>query len=175
MSEFYIGEVRVFAGDFAPVGWCICDGRPLAIAEYEALYSLIGTTYGGDGRVAFNVPDLRGRLPVGVGQNIHTGSTIALGQKLGSETVTLSANEMPSHNHQLMVSIEAGSTNVPGNNALNLGDNNSYSTSTNPDEINQLNEASIQATGNAVAHENRMPTVALNYIIALQGMYPPQN
>ncbi|MRJ42973.1 MULTISPECIES: phage tail protein [Idiomarina] len=174
MSDFYLGEIRIFAGDYAPQGWYICAGQSLQIVENEALFSLLGTTYGGDGQTHFKLPDMRSRIPIGIGTNPATGSNVTRGQTLGTETETLTAAEMPSHQHSVMVSIATGDTNIPANNALNLGDNKSYSTSTNPADINVLNAECIKPEGHAMAHENRMPMMALNYIIAHTGIYPSQ-
>src|SRR5687768_3354426 len=112
MAQPYIGEIRMFAGSFAPVGWLFCAGQSLPISENEALFQLIGTTYGGDGQETFQVPDLQGRLPM------HQGNTHVLAEKAGTETVTLTTQQIPNHTHPLLASTASGSQNSPANNVL---------------------------------------------------------
>ena len=176
MSEPFIGEIRLFPyARGAPSGWNICDGSLQSIADNPALYNLLGTTYGGDGQTTFGLPDMRGRVPIHQGNG--TGlSPYALGQIGGTETVTLTSEQMPSHFHYPSASTQAGGSAAPTNNV----------TATNPDQTfypvagdgsspYALPPATIGASGNNQAHENVGPTLALNYCIALLGIYPSQN
>jgi len=176
----YIGEIRLFAGDYAPEDWAICDGRLLNINQYNVLYSLIGTTYGGNGTTTFAVPDLRGRAPVGIGQGV--GLTARnLGSAFGTEAVTLTSAQMPTHTHPMTVSTGAA-TNIGPSNALlgNAGCTVSgtsyavqYFDDGNPNTTTvTLNSQSVSNFGGNMPHNNRQPYVALTYIIALQGTYP---
>lgn len=174
MSEAYIGEVRLFAGNYAPESWALCDGRLLTIAEYDALFSLIGTTYGGDGQTTFALPDLRGRLPMGQG----TGPGLtprSMGEQLGTEDVTLTVQQMPVHSHHFVASTAAAASSSPAN-AL-LGDTEGdvfYVESTSPD-LQAMDPKAVTNTGGNQPHNNLMPGLAMNYIICLAGIYPPRN
>lgn len=169
MSEPTIGEIRIFAGNFAPANWAFCHGQLLSISEYDALFSLIGTIYGGDGRSTFALPDLRGRLPMH--QGTGTGlSTRVIGQKAGTETVTLTANQMPSHTHAALVSSETATTSTPGA-AVTLGitDVDLY-IAESPSGF--MSGTTISSAGGNQAHDNMQPYLALNFIISLYGLYP---
>lgn len=166
MSEAYVGEIRVFAGNFAPYGWALCNGQLLAIAENEALFTLIGTTYGGDGQTNFALPDLQGRAP------IHISSTHPLGQKAGTETVTLSAAQMPVHTHIANANPNTAESGSPANNVWAKSTMTSF-TSNAPDKAMSPN--SVQAVGGSQPHENMMPSLAITYIICLYGVYPSFN
>jgi microcystin-dependent protein len=173
--EAYVGEIRLFAGDYAPENWHICDGSTLSINSNEALYSLIGTTYGGDGATNFKLPDLRGRVAVGQGQG--TGLTQRnIASSGGSETVALDATMMPAHNHTVYAETTTATTNQPSNALLAsapatdgyyvpLGSNDTVNSST-------LNAGTVGMTGSGTAHNNMMPSMALTYIICLVGYYP---
>ena len=167
MAEPYIGEIKMFAGNFAPVGWAFCDGQTIPISENDVLFNLIGTTYGGDGQSTFALPDMRGRVP------IHFGNGFAQAQSGGAESVTLTANEMPAHTHAFMASTAAGSgTNPQGNMpaaspSINLYLADAASASMSP--------AAVGASGGGQAHSNFQPYLCVNFIIALQGIYPSQN
>lgn len=166
MATPFIGEVRIFGGSFAPAGWAFCDGRLLPISENEALYSLIGTTYGGDGTSTFGLPDLRGRLPM------HAGPQYQLGQLAGAETVQLSANQLPIHQHPPAASSASGNTNSPQNAVWASGSSAYYGTgSANA----TLNAAAVQPAGNGQPHDNLSPYLVVSFIIALQGVYPSQS
>jgi microcystin-dependent protein len=176
----YIGEVRIFGGNFAPVGWLLCQGQILQIAEYEALYSLLGTTYGGDGVTTFALPDLRSRLVAGQGQ-LPGGSNYLMGQKLGTETVTLNSSQLPVHNHALTATIgvpESGTAkNDPTGIYFGFGGANAYTTAlgTNPGTLapnSVVGQAG--AAGGGQSHANIQPVLALNYIISTEGVYPSQ-
>lgn len=173
MADCFIGEIRMFGGDYAPEGWAICDGRSLSINSYDALYSLIGITYGGDANT-FKLPDLRGRVPLGQG----TGAGITaktLGQTGGSETVVLTNAQLPQHTHDIVISNAAGTAASPQN-ALWAGSSaNLYSTSTATPN-GQMNAEAITATGGnpTQGHNNMMPYLSVNFIISLTDGYYPQ-
>lgn len=158
MSVPFIGEVRLFAGNFAPAGWAFCDGQLLSISQYAALFSLLGTTYGGDGQQNFALPDLRGRAPIGQGQGPGL-SNRAMGERAGSEQVPLNAAQLPPHGYPAADVDET--TNRPG--ALARG---SALTS---------GPADGALVGGGLPHENRSPYLAVNFIIALEGVFPSRN
>ena len=167
--EPFIGEIIMFGGNFAPRGWALCDGQLLPIAQNSALFSILGTTYGGDGRTTFGLPDLRGRVAM------HAGSGPGLtprqlGAKGGEETVTLSVNQIPSHDHTLNASsAESNQKNAADGVLAKAG---IYQTG-NPDEV--MDRQSIGNTGANQAHDNVQPFQTVNYIIALTGTYPSRN
>jgi microcystin-dependent protein len=180
VAEGYIGEIRLFAGTYAPINWLVCDGSVLSISQYDALYSLIGTAYGGNGTTTFALPDLRGRLPMGQGAGI--GLTYrTLGQKGGEQTVTLSLNQVPEHTHLVQVAASPAVAYDPGPTALLAtsasGDclyvNKDYSSGT----TGTLNPQAITSTGSAspTPHSNIMPCLALNFIICTDGIYPSKS
>ena len=172
MSEPFVGEVRLFAGNFAPNGWAFCDGQLVPISENETLFNLIGTTYGGDGQNTFALPDLRGRVPVHQGSNGQSGFYV-VGEQGGVETVTLSAPQMPAHTHAMLASTTAASSahaaaDVLGSSAaMNL-----YGTGT-PNMAMDAN--ALSALGGGQPHDNMPPYVALNYIVSFFGVFPSQN
>lgn len=164
MAQPYVGEIRMFAGNFAPAGWRLCNGALLPIVQNETLFSLIGTIYGGDGISTFALPDLRGRVPV------HQGSGFSIGQAAGSEMVTLTVGQLPSHTHVPAGSSSPGSTDSPaGAAAWATAATPLYSAST-PNA--QLNAGAIAPTGQGQAHNNMMPFLGMNFIISLFGIYP---
>jgi microcystin-dependent protein len=167
MAEPFLAELRLFSFNFAPKGWALCNGQLLPINQNQALFSLLGTTYGGDGRTSFALPDLRGRVPQ------HFGAGFTLGQKLGEELHTLTTAEMPMHFHFANASTNAGSTNIPGGNVLgNSAPNNLYGPVQN---LGVMAAGTVTNTGGSQAHENRQPYLVLSYCIALQGIFPSQN
>jgi microcystin-dependent protein len=169
VSEPYLGEIRIFAGTYAIRGWAFCDGRLLSIAENEALFSLLGTTYGGDGVTTFALPDLRGRVPIHAGQ-AQGLSPYVLGQTGGSESVTLRAEQLPAHTHTFGAATRAADTATPGGNLLgNTGDVLLYHT---PAGTPSMDPKTIQPTGGNQPHDNMAPFLAMNFIIALEGIYP---
>ena len=168
MSEAYIGEIRMFAGDYAPENWTFCNGELLSISEYEALYTLLGTTYGGDGQNTFAVPDLRGRVPIHVGTN--AGTTYTLGEKLGSETNTRQINELPAHTHTVKATSDAATVATPANNTWASTTDMFYSNaSTDPVS---MDPTAITPTGFNQPHDNMMPSLTISFIISLVGIYP---
>lgn len=170
--EAYIGMVLLAGFSFPPMDWALCDGSLLPISEYEALFSLIGTTYGGDGMSNFALPDLRGRVPVGVGQ-LAQGQNYVIGQKGGVEQVTLTLSTYPSHSHALVATMAAGNTGVPTG-AFPASGQNIYSSSTNLNLT--LNPLSISASaGGSQPHPNLQPYLAMNWIICVNGIYPPRS
>ena len=169
-QECFIGEVRIFAGNFAPRNWALCDGQLLPINQNQALFSILGTTYGGDGRTNFGLPDLRGRVPIHAGNG--PGLTPrTLGAKGGEEAHVLTVQEMPSHTHTLNARNQRGNTNIPSGNVL-ARKKNFYSTQ--PQNA-ILSNGAIGTTGGGQAHNNMPPFQALNYIICLQGIFPSRN
>jgi microcystin-dependent protein len=169
MSQPYIGEIRLFAGNFAPSGWAFCDGRLVAIVENETLFNLIGTTYGGDGQNTFALPDLQGRIPVHQGTGAGM-STVVMGQVGGSETVTLTAPNLPAHTHVLRASaLDARLGNADGA-VLAAPVVNNYSGS--PSLVAMSTAAVGAAGGAAQPHDNMAPFGTISYIISLFGIFP---
>ena len=173
----YIGEIQFFGGNFAPRGWAFCDGQLLPIAQYQALFSILGTTYGGDGRTTFALPDMRGRLPIHKGNG--PGLTPRnLGEIGGSETNTLAVNQMPAHSHTLNANSGSARTSAPTNNTLarTRSDLRSYdSVSASKPADAQLASSSVGNTGSSAPINNMQPSLAINCIIALEGVFPPRN
>ena len=166
--EPFVGEIMLFAGNYAPRGWAVCDGQLLAISQNDALFSLLGTTYGGDGRTTFALPDLRGRAPVHQGNGPGlSGRT--LGSKGGEEHVTLTVNQMPSHAHPVMGSSANADSGDPAGRVLALADFNLYGVAA---PAADMAAAGIGTTGGGQPHDNMMPFLAVNYCIALVGIYP---
>jgi microcystin-dependent protein len=177
MPNPYVGQIIMFGGNFAPQDWALCDGSLLQISEYDQLFSLIGTTYGGDGQTTFALPDLRGRVPIGVGQG--PGLTgYAPGQEVGLESVTLTMQQLAPHSHAVGVTTVPGNANTPGNNLLaalggQAGDG-PYQTPAygGPGDQTQLNAVSVGPAGGGQPHDNRQPYLSLNYCIAVYGTMP---
>lgn len=168
----YIGQIICVGFAFAPYGWHFCDGSILNIAENEALFSLIGTTYGGDGQSTFALPDLRGRTPVGTGQ-LGTAGSYSLGQNGGAENVTLLVSQYPAHRHPLSATASNGSSNTPARNFLASGQ--SVYTQNTPQTADALNAMTVtQAPGQGFPHNNLQPYLTCNWIISLYGIYPTQ-
>lgn len=169
MSTPYVGEIRLFCGNFAPVGWELCHGQLLQISEDETLFQLIGTTYGGDGETTFAVPDLRGRVPVHQGAAVG-GATRVIGEAGGTESVTLTVQQIPNHTHaQLVSSTAAGSRSPVGGVPAALASEVAYAA---VDATEDLGATSV--AGAAAPHENRQPYLAINYIISRFGVFPSQ-
>lgn len=166
MSEPFLAEIRMFGFNFAPRGWAFCDGQILPINQNQSLYSLLGTTYGGDGRTSFALPDLRGRTP------IHVSSSHRQGQKGGEETHTLAAHEMPQHTHQLQASSSAANNPIPTGHMLGEVPSGLYHSKTNSVE---LLAGTVTNVGGGQGHDNMQPYLAVNFCIALQGLFPSRN
>jgi len=161
MSDPFIGEVRAVAWDFAPRGWARCDGQLLPIAQNQALFSILGTTYGGDGRVTFALPDLRGRVPV------HAGNEIRLGDRAGEAQHTLGVHELPTHNHALLATSAPGQGQSPDGALLAGAKVYAPGSASVP-----LAPAAVGASGGSQPHDNMQPYLTVNFIIALNGVYP---
>lgn len=173
MSEPFLAEVRIVGFNFAPRGWAFCDGQILPINQNQSLYSLLGTTYGGDGRTTFALPDIRGRAPIHVGRS-DGGGEHRLGQKSGEETHTLAANEMPQHQHLLQASTsDTGRVTEAAGHILGKGASDLYSDVTSG-QI-PMGSGSVVNAGGGQAHNNMQPYLALNYCIALRGLFPSRN
>jgi microcystin-dependent protein len=169
MSEPFVGEIRMFAGNFAPRGWAFCDGQLLAVSQNDALFSLLGTIYGGDGRTTFGLPDLRGRIPIHAGQGPGL-SQRRLGAKGGAEDVTVTVNQLPSHSHgPLKASSQTATEALPGGAVTAQTDIPLYADDT---PFAAFNSGSITTVGGSRNHTNLMPYLCIHFIIALVGIYP---
>ncbi|MFF2886632.1 phage tail protein [Paenibacillus sp. NPDC057967] len=164
MSDQYVGEIRMFAGNYAPVGWALCNGQLLSISENEVLYVVLGTTFGGDGQTTFGVPDLRGRVP------IHTSSAMPLGSLGGTETVTLMTQQLPVHTHIASATTNTGNLASPENAVWASITNYSDDTS----KVVSMGANAITPSGGSQPHNNMMPTTAVSFIIALVGIFPSE-
>ncbi|MFD0960266.1 phage tail protein [Paenibacillus chungangensis] len=176
MSEPHLGEIRMVSFNFAPQGWALCDGQLLPINQNQALFSLLGPTYGGDGRTTFALPDLRGRSPLHVGY-LNYGGHYAWGQKSGSETHTLTGAELPSHTHALRASGEAASLRSPSGaiyGATTVSNYHSWGNGAGGVD-RAMSGSAVASVGGGQAHENRQPYLVINFIIALQGIFPTHN
>ncbi len=170
MSTPYIGEIRVVGFNFAPINWAPCDGRLLPISEYDALFNLLGTTYGGDGVNTFALPNLQGRIP------LHQGSLggipYIIGEFAGTETVTLTTNQIPAHAHTLNAQSGAGSQSSPSGGVWASSSLDQYSAAS---PTTQMSPTSLQNSGGSQPHENMPPFLCVNFVISLFGVYPSQN
>ena len=179
MSDNFLGEIRTFGGNFAPQGWTLCQGQLLSISQNWALFSLIGTTYGGDGRTTFALPNLQGRIPNSQGQG--TGlSNYVLGQSAGSEEVTILLNNLPSHNHTFNASKDPATSQKVGSTVIpakpNTAGNKFFTVKGQETPLaEQLSSGSCGLAGNSEPHSNLMPTLCVTFIIALQGIFPSRN
>jgi microcystin-dependent protein len=171
MSQPYIGEIRMFGGNFAPVGWAFCDGQPMPISENDTLFNLIGTTYGGDGQNTFNLPDLRGRLPMHMGTGPGLSNHV-IGETGGVETVTLTVQQIPVHNHAPLAVSGSGNQATPQGGVWAGAATSRYSSNA-PDQ--PMNNGLVVSAGGSQPHENRMPYLAVSFIISLFGIYPTQS
>jgi microcystin-dependent protein len=166
MSEPFVGELRIFSFSFAPKGWAFCNGQILSISQYQALFSLLGTTYGGNGSQTFALPNLQGRVPT------HFGAGIAQGSIFGTESHTLTQAEIPAHSHPVFGTGAVRDTTAPGGTFLANG---SVFYASAPGNIVPLSSTTVSATGGGQAHENRQPFLVLNVCIALNGIFPSRN
>jgi microcystin-dependent protein len=164
MAQPYVGEIRIFAGNFAPAGWMFCEGQLLPISENETLFQLIGTTYGGDGESTFALPDLRGRVP------IHQGNGFTLAETGGAEEITLTVNQIPAHSHPLLASGNVGDQNDPTNN-LTSNSNGALIYIEDVPTVN-MNPADISSVGGSQPHTNFQPYLCVDFIISLFGIFP---
>ncbi len=172
MSEPFVGEIRMFAGNFAPRGWAFCDGQLLPVSQNTALFSLIGTTYGGDGRTTTALPNMQGRAPMHPGRGPGLTSR-RLGEKVGAETVTLSEAQIPSHTHTARADSSSAAAGAPTNTsalARTGGGLDAYRTDTTVNV--DMASATLSTTGGSQAHTNLQPFLAISFIIALVGLYP---
>jgi microcystin-dependent protein len=180
MGSPYIGQISMTGFSFAPYGWAFCNGQLMSIAQYEALYALIGTTYGGDGVQTFALPDLRCRLPIhqGTGQGL---STYVIGQAAGTEQVTLTTGQLPSHIHSFYATSASATSARPNNNLAAvpyqgiLPSLYTIPTSGQAPNVKTLNPQAIGQSGSNLPHPNMMPSLGVSFIIALTGVYPSQN
>lgn len=171
MSSPFIGEIRMFAGNFAPAGWMFCEGQLLPISENDALFTLIGTTYGGDGQSTFALPDLRGRLPVHAGQGPGLSNRI-LAESSGAEEVTLTVNQIPAHSHPALGRDDTNVSVAPQNMAVGHPVKNIYRSA--PTLNAAMAAQSITPVGGSQPHTNLMPFLCINFIISLFGIFPSQ-
>ena len=164
MAQPYVGEIRIFAGNFAPTGWMFCEGQLLPISQNETLFQLIGTTYGGDGQATFALPDMRGRIP------LHQGSGFTLAETGGAETITLTTSQTPAHTHPLTASTSAGTQNSPSNSVTAA----SPSVTLYTGDVTDSNMAAtaVGTVGGSQPHNNFQPYLCLNFIISLFGIFP---
>jgi microcystin-dependent protein len=166
MAEPFLSEIRIMSFVFAPKGWALCNGQLLPINQNQALFSLLGTTFGGDGRVNFALPDLRGRTP------IHVGGSHTLGERGGEQAHTISVTELPTHTHVLNASGTLADAPIPGGFVLARSNDNIYGSATN---LVAVNPASVTNVGGSQAHLNMEPFLTLSFCIALQGIFPSPN
>ncbi|MGA7614704.1 MAG: phage tail protein [Thermoanaerobaculia bacterium] len=175
MADPFVAEIRIFPFNFAPKGWAWCSGQLLPISQNTALFSLLGTTYGGDGKSTFALPDLQGRAPMhpgqGPGLSLHD-----LGEEGGSQTVSLLESEIPSHSHTMQGSSDTADQNLPSGNmaAIPLGRGNNLYTATNTPRV-AMNDNAISPAGGNQPHNNMQPFLTLYFCIALQGVFPPRS
>jgi len=163
MGTPYVGEIRMFAGNFAPAGWALCQGQILAISENDVLFTLIGTTYGGDGQTTFALPDLQSRVPV------HVGPGFVQGHTAGVESVTLTTSQIPAHSHVPLCNSGAGTNASPQNDVWAALDSNIYS-DVAPSVI--MAPSALGSTGGSQPHDNMVPFLVINFIISLFGVFP---
>ena len=166
MAQPYVGEIRMFAGNFAPVGWMFCEGQLLPISENETLFQLVGTTYGGDGQSTFALPDLRGRFP------IHQGGGFTLAETGGAESITLTVQQIPAHAHVVIASDNIPAVASPENNVLGQAAAKFYRAGT---PTIPLNAGAVATTGGSQPHTNFQPYLCVSFIISLFGIFPAQS
>jgi microcystin-dependent protein len=173
MGEPYIGEIRIFAGNFAPAGWAFCSGQLMPISQNDTLFTLIGTTYGGDGQSTFGIPDLQGRVPMHQGQGPGITQTYQIGEMAGVESVTLTTNQIPTHNHAFTASADTANSTIPTANITGKsGQVTFYALGT---AITNMFGTAISQIGGNQPHENMQPFLVLSFIISLFGVFPTQN
>jgi microcystin-dependent protein len=165
MSDPFLGEIKIISWNYPPKGWAFCSGQLLPINQNQALFSLLGTTYGGNGQTTFGLPDFRGRVPV------HVGGGFTQGQSGGEEFHTLGSAEMPAHNHPVNGTTSPGTVNTASGNFLANSNVSPYRTTANT----AFNAAMVSNAGGSQPHENRQPFLVLNFVVALQGIFPSRN
>jgi microcystin-dependent protein len=171
MPEPYVGEIRMFAGNFAPNGWMLCEGQTLPIAENEVLFQLIGTTYGGDGEETFNLPNLASRIPIHMGTG-PDGTTYQIGEMAGTEQETLTTQQIPNHTHPLTASTNPANLQTPESNLT--GKSTQVDLYINAVPGDAMNAQAITPVGGSQPHENTQPFLCINFIISLFGVFPSQ-
>lgn len=174
MSDVFVGQISLFSFEFAPKRWAQCNGQLLAIAQNQALFALLGTTFGGDGTTNFALPDLRGRVPIGFGASAQSGN-VQMGQKSGAETVTLTDASLPAHTHALTATTQVANRRIPTGRSLATDTSTNAEYYATPGQVTPLSPSSIGPTGGSLPHENRQPFLAVNYCIALMGIFPSRN
>jgi len=174
MSEAFIGEIRMFAGNFPPQAWAFCDGQLLPISEYEALFALFGTTYGGDGQETFALPDLRGRIPLHRGQGVGLSNHL-IGEMSGTETVTLISTQLASHTHNVLASSDPASNAIGPEGAVtgNVAAAQIYAAPTSP--LIEMDAGAVSSVGGGQPHDNMAPYLAIRFIVALFGIFPSRS
>ena len=168
MAQPYVGEIRMFAGNFAPAGWMFCEGQLLPISEYETLFNLIGTTYGGDGQSTFALPDLRGRVP------IHQGNGFTLAETGGAEEITLTVSQIPTHTHALLSAQTFATTSDPTTTLLAIAPLATTFPFGTDGPMTTLSPTSVSAVGGSQPHSNFQPYLCVDFIISLFGIFPSQ-
>jgi microcystin-dependent protein len=166
MADPFLSEIRIFSFNFPPKGWAFCNGQLLPINQNQALFSLLGTTYGGNGQTNFALPNLRGQVP------IHTGNGHTLGEAAGTTSVTLNIQQLPAHNHSLQATNTAATLDAPGGNLLGKAPISAYSP---PNSLTTMTPGTVSNVGGSQPHNNMMPYLVLNFCIALQGIFPSRN
>ena len=172
MAQPYVGEIRIFAGNFAPAGWMFCQGQALSISENEVLFQLIGTTYGGDGQSTFNLPNLASRIPIHQGQGPGISQNYIIGEMAGVESVTLTVQQIPTHTHPIQVSTDSGTQSAPANEVLGANPSVQIYRAGNPSQ--SFDPSAVAPVGGSQPHENMQPFIVINYIISLFGIFPSQ-
>jgi microcystin-dependent protein len=166
MAQPYVGEIRMFAGNFAPAGWMFCEGQLLPISENETLFQLIGTTYGGDGESTFALPDMRGRIP------IHQGNSFILAETGGAEEITLTVNQIPAHNHAMLANGESSGGTSPDGSFLARNASADFYTNDTSGGLSQMNPVTVGPVGGSQPHTNFQPYLCVDFIISLFGIFP---
>ncbi len=177
MSQPYVGQILMFGGNFAPAGWALCAGQLMPISENDTLFNLIGTTYGGDGQETFGLPNLQGRVPIHMGKGPSVSQTYQIGEMAGVESVTLTQQQIPIHNHLAMVTTGSATSASPSGNilaqeAIGLGTATCFAYNTTAGNGVTMSDQTIAIAGGSQPHENRQQYLTLNYIISLYGVYP---
>jgi microcystin-dependent protein len=175
MSQPFIGEIRMFGGSFAPAGWAFCNGQLQPISQNDTLFNLIGTTYGGDGQSTFALPQLQGRVPIHQGTGPGTGTSFVIGELSGVESVTLTTNQIPIHNHAFLATTDNGLSTDPTNNVLAANGQIKNFSPFPPTVAGTQNSNALTQVGGSQPHENMMPYLVVSFIISLFGIFPSQN